>query len=167
MPTQDINPCPYLDWKEDGAESLIGVIGGSLAYAVKGALSSPKGARMEGAIHALDVESRAQNPATRNFWAWVGLVSAFGCVITSYRRNHDIWTGVFSGAGASGILSANRGPRGALSGALVGASIMGTYGYMAYIYEEYTANSNLLDPTPVWVTHISGNQTFTLTELVG
>ncbi|CAE6478527.1 unnamed protein product [Rhizoctonia solani] len=100
---------------------------------------------MKSAIHAFDFDPRAQDPAARNFWTWVGLVSAFGCVITSYRKKHDIWTGVFSGAGASGILSANRGPRGALSGAIVGATIMGTYGYLAHVYEEYTTGNNLLD----------------------
>ncbi|KAL3784163.1 hypothetical protein ACHAW5_007048 [Stephanodiscus triporus] len=117
----DRDPCPYRIIEDIGGAFAFGAIGGGIWHLGKGALQSPKGARLSGALG----NCAARAPVMGGqFAVWGGLFACCDCSLSAIRQKEDPWNSIMSGAATGGILAARAGPRAMASAAVVGGVIL-------------------------------------------
>merc|ERR1712086_154767 len=114
-------PCPARIVDDVGGAFGMGLLGGSIWWAVKGAKNNPRGERLLGSIQAV----KARSPILGGqFAVWGGLFSTFGCSLVAIRGKEDPWNAISAGALTGGVLAARAGPHAALQSAVVGGVLL-------------------------------------------
>ena len=117
----DRDPCPYRIIEDIGGAFAFGAIGGGVWHLGKGALQSPRGSRLSGALG----NCAARAPVMGGqFAVWGGLFACCDCGLSALRQKEDPWNSIMSGAATGGILAARAGPRAMASAAVVGGIIL-------------------------------------------
>ena len=117
----DRDPCPYRIIEDIGGAFAFGAIGGGVWHLGKGALQSPRGSRLSGALG----NCAARAPVMGGqFAVWGGLFACCDCSLSALRQKEDPWNSIMSGAATGGILAARAGPRAMASAAVVGGIIL-------------------------------------------
>lgn len=99
----------------------MGAIGGSIWHSIKGARSSPSGARLRGAVDAVKLRVPVLGGS---FAVWGGLFSAFDCALVGVRGVEDPFNSIAAGATTGGVLAARQGGRAMFRGAAVGGVLL-------------------------------------------
>ncbi|OSX73684.1 hypothetical protein BU14_0331s0002 [Porphyra umbilicalis] len=79
-------PCPHRIIDDVGGAFAMGAIGGTIWHSIKGARSSPSGARFRGAIDAVKLRVPVLGGS---FAVWGGLFSTFDCALVGLRGVED------------------------------------------------------------------------------
>lgn len=99
----------------------MGAIGGTIWHSIKGARSSPAGARFRGAVDAVKLRVPVLGGS---FAVWGGLFSTFDCALVGIRGVEDPFNSIAAGASTGGLLAARQGGRAVLRGAAVGGVLL-------------------------------------------
>jgi len=99
----------------------MGLIGGGIWHAIKGARYAPKGQRLLGSLQTM----KARSPLTGGgFAVWGGIFAVFDCWLVSIRKKEDPWNSIAAGGLTGGLLAARCGPKTAAKNAIAGAFIL-------------------------------------------
>ena len=150
----DREPCPWRIIDDIGGAFSMGAIGGGIFHTIKGSWNAPKGARIHGAVSAL----QARGPILGGqFAVWGGIFACCDCSLTAMRQKEDPWNSIISGAATGGILAARAGPKAMASAAAVGGVLLALIEGMGIMFTKMTspalptpedyAAAGALDPT--------------------
>lgn len=114
-------PCPHRIIDDVGGAFAMGAIGGTIWHSIKGARSSPAGARFRGAVDAVKLRVPVLGGS---FAVWGGLFSTFDCALVGIRGVEDPFNSIAAGASTGGLLAARQGGRAVLRGAAVGGVLL-------------------------------------------
>ena len=114
----------------------MGAIGGGIFHTIKGSWNAPKGARIHGALSAM----QARGPVLGGqFAVWGGLFACCDCSLTAIRQKEDPWNSIISGAATGGVLAARAGPRAMASAAAVGGVLLALIEGMGIMFTKMTS----------------------------
>ena len=138
----DREPCPWRIIDDIGGAFSMGAIGGGIFHTIKGSWNAPKGARMHGALSAM----QARGPVLGGqFAVWGGLFACCDCTLTAIRQKEDPWNSIISGAATGGVLAARAGPKAMASAAAVGGVLLALIEGMGIMFTKMTSPAL---PTP-------------------
>ena len=138
----DREPCPWRIIDDIGGAFSMGAIGGGIFHTIKGSWNAPKGARIHGALSAM----QARGPILGGqFAVWGGLFACCDCSLTAIRQKEDPWNSIISGAATGGVLAARAGPRAMASAAAVGGVLLALIEGMGIMFTKMTSPAL---PTP-------------------
>lgn len=132
----DREPCPWRVIDDIGGAFSMGAIGGGIFHTIKGSWNAPKGARIHGALSAM----QARGPVLGGqFAVWGGLFACCDCSLTAIRQKEDPWNSIISGAATGGVLAARAGPRAMASAAAVGGVLLALIEGMGIMFTKMTS----------------------------
>mmetsp|Transcript_34412 Transcript_34412/g.75327 ORF Transcript_34412/g.75327 Transcript_34412/m.75327 type:complete len:234 (-) Transcript_34412:164-865(-) len=138
----DREPCPWRIIDDIGGAFSMGAIGGGIFHTIKGSWNAPKGARIHGALSAM----QARGPVLGGqFAVWGGLFACCDCSLTAIRQKEDPWNSIISGAATGGVLAARAGPKAMASAAAVGGVLLALIEGMGIMFTKMTSPAL---PTP-------------------
>ena len=114
----------------------MGLVGGGLFHLIKGAYTSPSGARLPGGISALKTRAPVLGG---NFAVWGGLFACCDCTLTAVRMKEDPWNSICSGAITGGILASRAGAKAAGTSALIGGVLLALIEGMGIMMTKFMA----------------------------
>jgi len=120
---QGREPCPARILDDIGGAFSMGLVGGGIWHAVKGARNAPKGLnhRIYYAVDAI----KARAPVTGgSFATWGALFATFDCSFAAIRAKEDPWNSIGSGAATGAVLAMRAGPRAAAKNAAIGGLLL-------------------------------------------
>lgn len=117
------SPCPHRIVDDMGYAFLMGSIGGSVWYGVKGYRNAPRGFlyRLKGS--GKSIASRAP-VLGGNFAVWGLCFSSFDCVFLHWRRKDDALNAIAAGAATGGVLAWRAGIKAMTISALIGGTFL-------------------------------------------
>lgn len=132
----DREPCPWRIIDDIGGAFSMGAIGGGIFHTIKGSWNAPKGARMHGALSAM----QARGPVLGGqFAVWGGLFACCDCSLTAIRQKEDPWNAIIAGATTGGVLAARAGPKAMASAAAVGGVLLALIEGMGIMFTKMTS----------------------------
>ena len=132
----DREPCPWRVIDDIGGAFSMGAISGGIFHTIKGSWNAPKGARIHGALSAM----QARGPVLGGqFAVWGGLFACCDCSLTAIRQKEDPWNSIISGAATGGVLAARAGPRAMASAAAVGGVLLALIEGMGIMFTKMTS----------------------------
>ena len=138
-------PCPVRVMGDVGGGFGIGIIGGTIWHAVKGARAAPKGEKWMGMM--FNVVKRAPRTGLA-FASWGGSFSILDCVISQFiRRKEDIWGPIIAGTIVGASLPVRRGRSAMILGGIGGFVILSAIeGLQVYLSNQHDPTSNQQAP---------------------
>lgn len=110
-------PCPHRILDDAGGAFGMGAVGGGIWYLVKGIRNAPRGERMIGGLHMMQLRSPI---LAGNFAVWGGMFASYDCLLMHVREKEDPWNAICSGAFTGATLAARAGVRTAATQGLIG-----------------------------------------------
>lgn len=102
----------------------MGCIGGSIFQGIKGFYTAPKGINRRFAGSWSLIRTRAP-VIGGSFAVWGGTFSTVDCTLVHIRKKEDPWNSIMSGAFTGGVLAIRNGRGAMITGAVVGAVLLG------------------------------------------
>lgn len=121
----------------------MGAIGGTIWHSIKGARSSPSGARLRGAVDAVKLRVPVLGGS---FAVWGGLFSTFDCALVGVRGVEDPFNSIAAGASTGGLLAARQGGRAVVRGAAVGGVLLALIEGMGILMVRVLADVPAAEP---------------------
>uniref|UniRef100_A0A7S2U306 Uncharacterized protein n=1 Tax=Lotharella oceanica TaxID=641309 RepID=A0A7S2U306_9EUKA len=132
-------PCPYKILDDMGGAFAMGLCGGGVWHFGRGWMNAPRGYRFSGAL----TNVRLRAPATGGAFAmWGFSFCSFDCTFIHLRRKEDPWNAIMAGACTGGLLAARAGRRPMITGASVGAILLGLIEGASLMVQRFMSQGN-------------------------
>jgi len=131
-------PCPIRIVDDCGGAFAMGLTGGSIFHAIKGARSSAPGYRSRIAGMAKTAAKNA--PVTGGQFAmWGFTFSLTDCILSRLRKKEDSWNSIMSGGITGAVLTARLGVPTMAGSAFVGAVLLGLIEGVGIVINRFSA----------------------------